>query len=75
VNDVGEAAIRKREVDHIPAEEPNGRMVCKMRSLVAESLRIARQHDRRHPQVKLVVGPEQALQQPRADEPGAAGQK
>src|ERR1035438_9540945 len=46
-----------------------------MRRTPAKRFRIARQEHRRNAQRQAAVGPQQALGQPRADEPGAAGQE
>src|ERR1019366_2085175 len=67
------AGIRKRGA----VARPQGHrgVARQMRRTLAERFRMARQQHRRNPQRQAAVGPQQALRQPRADKPGAAGQE
>ncbi len=73
VNHVRKLPGWKGEIPHVPLVARDGRIEGQVRRLRGERLPVARQDDDLAPKPELLVGPEKALQQPRAEEPGAAG--
>jgi len=68
---MAEAAGRKLEITDISAVETYRRMVGEMRSVLPQTLGIAREHDSARLKAEALVGPDKALQQPAAEKPGS----
>src|SRR2546428_7744242 len=67
MDDERERAFGKLESGDVAPKQPYCGMPGEVRRLLAELLRATSQRDHGNPQIQLVVGPEQTLQQPSSD--------
>ncbi len=75
VNDTGECPFRKFKGTNIALEQVDGRVLRQVGSLDAECVGMARQKHNISAQAQTLIRADEGFDQPRTDEPGAAGDK